>query len=98
MSALEELLDDVAADEAGRARHERLQRSSSPAGARRRSSSADKGGPKASRYQRRYFGIHWASLKFETPVSRSSQIVGISATGRRRRRALTVSSRPTSKP
>jgi len=54
--------------------------------------------PKANRYQRRYLGIHSATLKFDTPVGRSSQIVGISATGSRSRFALAVSSIPISKP
>jgi len=45
-----------------------------------------------------YLGIHSATLKLDTPVGRSSQIVGISATGRRRRFALAVSSMPISKP
>ena len=43
-------------------------------------------------------GIHSATLKFDTPVGRSSQIVGISATGSRSRFALAVSSIPISKP
>ena len=39
-----------------------------------------------------------AILKFDIPACRSSQIVGISATGIRIRRALAVSSMPISKP
>jgi hypothetical protein len=39
-----------------------------------------------------------ATRKFDTPAWRSSQIVGISATGSRIRRALAVSSMPSSKP
>jgi hypothetical protein len=36
--------------------------------------------------------------KFDTPACRSSQMVGISATGRRMRLALAVSSMPISNP
>ena len=54
--------------------------------------------PYAYRYQRRYFGNHLANLKLDSPKVRSSQIVGISATGWRKRRALATSSRATSKP
>ena len=54
--------------------------------------------PNAKRYQRRYAGSHFDILKLDTPNARSSQMVGISATGRRSRRALAVSSSPISKP
>ena len=66
--------------------------------ARRLTSSRVSCGPKAKRYQRRYFGIQSLSWNVESPNCRSSQIVGSSATGRRRRRALAVSSSPISKP
>ena len=55
-------------------------------------------GPNAKRYQRRYLGTHAARSNFDSPVCRSSQIVEISATGSRSRRAFAVSSRPISKP
>ena len=55
-------------------------------------------GPNENRYQRRYFGIHRATLKFDIPAWRSSQMVGISATGSRIRLALAVSSIPISNP
>src|SRR6202042_3065636 len=59
--------------------------------------SADSRGPNANRYQRKYPGIQWAISKLETPACRSSQMVGISATGRPSRRALAMSSMPISK-
>src|ERR1019366_6917055 len=58
------------------------------------SSSTLSPGPKANRYHRRYLGSQAVTWKFEMPSCRSSQIVGISAIGRRRRPALGGSSMP----
>ena len=55
-------------------------------------------GPEREAIPAQVTGIHLATLKFDTPAWRSSQIVGISATGSRIRRALAVSSMPSSKP
>jgi hypothetical protein len=53
--------------------------------------------PNQNGYHLMQWGSHFRCLKFHCPLVRSSQIVGISATGRRSRRALDTNSRPTSK-
>ena len=66
----QQLLDDVAADEAGRAADQDLHASARLSASARllpRTCSAVSRGPKAKRYQCRYFGIHCATLKFDTP-------------------------------
>jgi len=50
------------------------------------------------RYQRRYFGSHLTSLKFDFPAARSVHTDGTSVTRIPARKALSVSSMPISKP
>ena len=69
-----------------------------PFDVRARTCSTGRRGPNAKRYQRRYRGIHFADPEVRRALARSSQIVGISATGRRSRRALATSSMPISNP
>ena len=98
----QQLFDDVSADEPRRPGHEHRLLHFSPFGRARssalRSCATVSRGPKAKRYQRRYLGIQDARRNRDDPAVRSSQMVGISATGNRSRRALAVSSRPISKP